>query len=126
MNDRKLPMPGDVQIRVDDHPAVTITPADTPDAWLPPSTVPNPSTGNPTVDGSIASTMRVTRAQILPYRVVGGDKAKSLLREVVTGHRAIWRSVTMMPAADRGPAEIQIEGLREALSECGVDLGLPP
>ncbi|HSC18343.1 MAG TPA: hypothetical protein VLC74_05455 [Rhizomicrobium sp.] len=45
-----------------------------------------------------------------------------MIREIVNGHRAIWRSVTMIAAADRGPAEIRIDGLKEAAADCGIDL----
>ena len=121
-NDQRLPIAGDIQIRVDDGPVTTIAPSDTPENLLPPLNVPVASTGYPNVDQQIAQTMRNARAQMLPFRIISGDKAKALLRSIVSRHRAIWRSVAMIAAADRGPAEIKIEGLSEALQECGIDL----
>jgi hypothetical protein len=125
-NDRKLPVAGDIQIRVDDGPVTTITPADTPESLLPPMSIPVTPSGYPSVDEQIARSMHVARAQMLPYRVLEGERAKALLRSIVSGRRAIWRSVTMIAAADSGPAEIKIEGLKEALQECGIDLSPSP
>ncbi len=121
-NDRHLPIAGDIQIRVDDGPVTTITPADTPDDYLPPSAFPQTTTGYATTDQTIANAMRNFRAQMTPFRVLSGEKARALLSELVNGHHAIWRSVTMIAAANRGPAEIRIDGLSEALAECGIDV----
>jgi hypothetical protein len=123
-NDRNLPVAGNIQIRVDDGPVTTITPADTPEDMLPASAIPVPTTttGYPEVDKQISESMRIARAQLTPFRVVTGDKARSLLAEIINGHHAIWRSVTMLPQTDRGPAEIRIDGLKEAVAACGIDL----
>jgi hypothetical protein len=121
-NDGNLPVAANVQIRVDDGPVTTITPADTPEDMIPASTVPAPTTGFPESDKQIAEAMRIARAQLTPFRVVTGEKAKALLTEIINGHRAIWRSGTMLPQGDRGPVEIRIAGLKEAAAECGIDL----
>jgi len=47
--------------------------------------------------------------------------AIEVLRELIKGRHAIWRMVIMAPGAVKGPAEIHIDSLCEALADCGFD-----
>lgn len=59
-----------------------------------------------------------------PYRVVTGERAVALLREIVGGSEVRWRVVSINAAAS-GTGTVRVRGLREALIECGISLDPP-
>jgi hypothetical protein len=121
-NDKNLPIMSDIQVRVDQNPAVTITAADTPIDTGPSIAIPQMQGVTPEVKAQIEQSMKGALARMSPYRVFAGEKAVALLRQIVNGKRAIWRSIGGVNNASEDVTEIRIDGLSDALSECGIAL----
>jgi hypothetical protein len=121
-NDKNLPIMGDIQVRVDQNPAVTITAADTPVDTGPHIDIPQMQGVTPEVKAQIEKSMKGALAQMSPYRDFAGEKAVDLLRQIVNGKKAIWRSIGGVNNAPEDAAEIRINGLDDALKECGIVL----
>lgn len=111
----KQPIPtGTVQIRVDDQPAWTITPSDTPLYLLPPvnqaagASVPGVSPElNAQVKALTEQSMQQVARSMSPFTAVTGDKAKQLVGQMLAGKRIIFRVVGInQSASTAGQAEI--------------------
>lgn len=124
MSEPLIAIPGDVQIRVDSNPLTTITAADTPLDLAPSYTMPPTPGFTPEQQAQLEQTMRSSMAIASPYRVVTGERAVALLREIVGGRDVRWRVVSINAAAS-GTGTVRVRGLREALTECGIDLATP-
>ncbi|MEJ0060847.1 MAG: hypothetical protein WDM79_15255 [Terricaulis sp.] len=121
LSEPMLPIGGDIQLRVDDNPMVTLAPADTPiDAGpeMPIGIVPNIP---PEARAQLERSLRAARGMQSPYRLVVGERARTLLLQIVDGEDVRWRVITVNAAVSR-TGRIRVEGLIEALSECGIVL----
>lgn len=113
---------GDVQLRIDDNPAWTISTTETPIDILPA----NPTTAAPEgasaqVAASIAMTQKMVAASMSPFTVTSGEKAESILKQMLNGRVLRYRSVAMGQAYPAG--EIPIDAsFKEELLKIGVKL----
>jgi len=107
---------GTVQIRIDDNPAWTITPNETPTEFIP-GTAPIAG-GNAKVSADAMASM----AKIMsPYTAVTGSKANDILREMVHGKVMRYRTVGLNQAAS-STGEVKLDdSLPSALREIGID-----
>jgi len=124
MSEPLIAIPGDVQIRVDSNPLTTITAADTPLDLAPTYTIPATPGLTAEQQAQLEQTLRASMAIASPYRVVTGERAVALLREIVGGSEVRWRVVSINAAAS-GTGTVRVRGLREALIECGISLDPP-
>ncbi|MFT3996341.1 MAG: hypothetical protein QM667_02965 [Asticcacaulis sp.] len=119
MSDPPLPIPGDIQVRVDQNQLHTITAADTPLDLSPSMNIPNlenlPQDKKLIIEQSIKNSMSLAS----PYRLFSGEKASALLNEIISGKKVIWRAVTVNAAASL-TGEIRVKGLQSALNKCGI------
>lgn len=114
-----VPIAGDLQLRVDRHPAVIISSVETPIDYAPSYSEP---TGNKVADAAGERVMTAISRSLSPYRVTTGQKAKRILRQILAGKTLRFRtlgvnSVTAQPIV---PIEIT-ENMRQALSQCGIN-----
>lgn len=118
---------GTVQIRVDSNKAWTISPDETP-IYLAPST-PAATALPPGTDEKTAATMAALQAQAMqnitkitsPYTATTGEKAKTILGEMVRGKTVKFRTVGMNQAAST-TGEVPIDAsFIEALKAIGID-----
>lgn len=115
-----LPISGDVQIRVDDHPMITITAADTPIDAAP--TVPMAALDAlpPDQRAALQAQMRATLAVASPYRALIGERAALLIEEILAGKVTIARTVGINAATSSIAEWRPDKDLRAALLECGI------
>jgi len=121
-SDSNIPVAPEIQLRIDSDPAITITSADTPVDQGPTIPIPNLQNLPPAVRDSIARSMQTAMAIMSPYRVVTGDRAKEILRRLVSAKKAMWRPVIGVNAQFGETVNIPINGLADALRKCGISL----
>lgn len=121
MSEPLMPIAGDIQVRIDDGPLTTLTAADTPIDSAPTIRLPTTPGVTPEAHAAMEQTIRQSMAVASPYRVLTGERAVSLLRDIAEGEDARWRVVTVNAAAS-STGEIRKRGLAEALAECGIAL----
>jgi len=127
----KHPIPvGDVQIRIDSNTAWTIRSSETPLDYVPAGTLKNmqeytanlPEQNKKLVETTYKTAMDSAARAMSPFTAATGEKAQSILREMLSGQKIKYRTIGLNQAAsstgeyDLGPS------LREALSKCGVKL----
>lgn len=121
MSEPLLPIPGDIQIRVDDDPLIAITAADTPLDAAPSINLPDTpgltAEGQATMDQAIRQSLAVAS----PYRLLVGERAIGLLQDIVSGAEVRWRVIGVNAAVSQ-TGEIRNRGLSDALAECGITL----
>lgn len=122
VSEPKLPIAGDVQLRVDDNPLVSITAADTPLDLAPATTLPETPGLSAEQRDRLQASMRSTMSVASPYRVLVGAKAVSLLKAMTQGKNMIWRVVGINAAASTtGSISIKPD-LAKSLAACGIAL----
>ena len=97
----KIPV-GTVQIRIDQNEAWTITPQETPVGLVP--AAPELAVGLPPEQAELirkaqAQAMENTYKIMSPYTIAGGDKAKTILRQMLAGRVLKFRTVGINQAA---------------------------
>lgn len=104
---------GTVQIRVDDNPAWTITPDETPSELIPGTAGPN---------ANLQADMMANMAKILsPYTAAVGEKAREIIKQMAVGSIVRYRTVGLNQAAST-TGEVKIDNsFFEALNAIGVD-----
>lgn len=121
----KVPV-GTVQMRIDQNEAWTITPQETPLSMAP--AAPQANIG---LTAEQAEAMKNIQSQYMdnfnklmsPYTLAGGDKAKAILRQMVSGNTLIYRTVGINQAGSTtGEARLD-ESLRQSLQAIGIDPG---
>ncbi|MGM7282592.1 hypothetical protein ABRY74_12205 [Pseudomonas guariconensis] len=119
----KIPV-GTVQMRIDQNEAWTITPQETP-VWLVPS-VPQYSMNLPPEQAAIVKSAQdqamTNAAQMMsPYTVTGGDKAKKILKQMLSGQNLKYRTVGINQAASTTGEAVIDPSLAESLRLIGID-----
>ncbi|WP_297956124.1 hypothetical protein [uncultured Neisseria sp.] len=104
---------GTIQLRIDDNPAWTITPAETP-VFLAPNT--------PAVVNSMQEQIMNNMSKAMsPYTATTGDKARRIIKEIVHGRRIKYRNVGFNQAAST-TGEVEIDGsFIKSLKEIGIN-----
>lgn len=107
---------GTVQIRIDDNPAWTITPDETPVEFVP--GVPKVQGVNPEQWEAVMAGMTKIMS---PYTVTSGDKACQILRQMIQGATIRYRTIGLNQAASStGECKIDASFL-ESLQKIGID-----
>lgn len=119
----KIPV-GTVQIRIDQNEAWTITPQETPMGLVPAS--PELTLGLPPEQAELikktqAQAMENAYKMMSPYTVTGGDKAKSILRQMLAGRALKFRTVGINQAASTTGEVVLDESLAQSLRMIGID-----
>ena len=119
----KIPV-GTVQIRIDQNEAWTITPQETPIGLVPAS--PELALGLPPEQAELikktqAQAMENAYRMMSPYTITGGDKAKSILKQMVAGHVLKFRTVGINQAASTTGEVVLDESLAQSLRLIGID-----
>lgn len=119
----KIPV-GTVQIRIDQNEAWTITPQETPVGLVPAS--PELALGLPPEQAELikktqTQAMENVYKMMSPYTVTGGDKAKSILRQMLAGQVLKFRTVGINQAASTTGEVVLDESLAQSLRLIGVD-----
>lgn len=121
MSEPLIPIPGDIQLRVDANPFITLTAVDTPLDAAPAINIPDTPGITPEMRTAMEQSIRSTMAMASPYRVLTGDRARALLRAILSGEETRWRVVTINAAAS-ATGTLQTRGLSDALEECGISI----
>ena len=119
----KIPV-GTVQIRIDQNEAWTITPQETPIGLVPAS--PELALGLPAEQAELikktqAQAMENVYKMMSPYTITGGDKAKSILRQMLAGQVLKFRTIGINQAASTTGEVVLDESLSQSLQLIGVD-----
>lgn len=119
----KIPV-GTVQIRIDQNEAWTITPQETPIGLVPAS--PELALGLPPEQSELirkaqAQAMENAYKMMSPYTITGGDKATSILKQMLTGQILKFRTVGINQAASTTGEVVLDESLPQSLKLIGID-----
>lgn len=119
----KIPV-GTVQIRIDQNEAWAITPQETPVGLVPAS--PELALGLPPEQAELikktqAQAMENVYKMMSPYTITGGDKAKSILRQMLAGQVLKFRTVGINQAASTTGEVVLDESLAQSLRIIGID-----
>lgn len=121
----KIPV-GTVQLRIDQNEAWTITPQETPVSMMP--SAPQYTLNLPPEQAALVkqtqdqAMLNVTQL-MSPYTVTGGDKAKKIIKQILSGHTLKYRTVGINQAAST-TGEVQLDQtLAESLRTIGIDPG---
>lgn len=119
MSEPAIPISGDIQVRVDDGPIVTLKAFETPLDLAP--ALPAPATPGlgPEQQQAILDMQRTMLAQASPYILIEGRPAEDLLRQILSGASVKVRVVTINAAAAE-TGIIDPAGLAEAVKACGI------
>lgn len=120
----KVPV-GTVQLRIDQNDAWTITPQETPVSMAPSI----PMAPLVTLQGEQAALVNNAQEQAIkstsqlmsPYTVTGGDKAKQILKQMVSGHLIKYRTVGINQAASTTGEAVIDPSLAKSLREIGIE-----
>lgn len=131
----KVPV-GTVQLRIDGNKTWTIEPSETPLYFAPAnlmggisSTPTTPRSGNPQQDAYIkqlqenAKNMQQNAIKNMsPFTAATGEKAKSIIKEMMTGQTIIYRKVGVNQAASsEGSANLD-QSFKDAMIKAGITL----
>lgn len=115
---------GTVQIRIDDNPAWTINPDETPLGFVPAV----PSLDGITIPGSIVNVNEIQKnvagnmAKMLsPYTAATGHKAKSIIREMLNGKIVIYRTIGLNQAASTTGEVMIDDSFEKSLRLIGIN-----
>lgn len=124
-----LPAPaGAVQMRIDELPAWTIDPSETPIDTAGVSTAAQinaliPETNDPAQAEAVrrsaaAMSDNITRS-VSPYTAATGAKAREIIDQMKTGNRVIYRTLGANAASTAGEAALGAE-FNQAIADCGI------
>lgn len=123
-----LPLPvGGVQIRIDDNPAWTVDPSETPldsqattplqlEAYLPPDATPAQVEAIRRSTEAMSSTVNQAMS---PYTAATGAKAQQIVAQMKAGSRVIYRTLGANASSTTGEAMLGAE-FNQALARCGI------
>lgn len=123
----KVPV-GNVQLRIDDNKAWTITITETPLDYISPETTqylksPNEKTLNTeqseTTKKAVEAAVYQVHAAISPYTATTGEKAKQILDEMLKGKILKYRSISGNTQGTTGKYNLG-SSLHTALKQCGI------
>lgn len=119
---------GDVQLRIDQNPAWTISTGETPLDYVPEgqlqamqAAAPKDPQQQQIVTNAYRSAMEAAARSMSPFTAATGDKARSILTQMKAGHTVIYRTVGLNQAASTtGEYELD-QSLETALRQCGIN-----
>ncbi len=119
----KIPV-GTVQIRIDQSEAWIITPQETPVGLVPAS--PELTLGLPAEQAELikktqAQAMQNIYKMMSPYTVTGGDKAKSILKQMLAGQVLKFRTVGINQAGSTTGEVVLDDSFAQSLKLIGID-----
>jgi len=110
---------GEVQLRIDDNPAWTITPMETP-LENPPGTTPASSGPSDQIAAAIEKTRQLSSVALLPYTAATGERARKILGQMLHGHIIKYR-ITSFGQASSTTGECLIDdSFREGLIKAAI------
>ncbi|EHK1074262.1 TPA: hypothetical protein NKV10_002248 [Vibrio parahaemolyticus] len=118
---------GTVQLRIDSNKAWTITNAETPvDKSIDFSAMNSyyenlPEDQQQIVKSAIETSKQTTNQMLQPYTATTGDKARSILNEMLQGKTIIYRSEGVTNSGTTGKYELD-ESLKAALKQCKISV----
>ncbi len=120
----RYPIPtGTVQIRIDENTAWTITPEETPiylAPALPSSPLPATTEQSDVILNAQAKMMENMTKSMSPYTATTGQKAKSIIKEILKGKVMIYRTIGFNQAAST-TGEVRIDdSFKSSLQEIGI------
>jgi hypothetical protein len=127
----KVKMPvGNIQLRIDANPAWTVTSAETTILATsanvnsqPPLYADNLSDEQKKVFAETYKTAMNSTTQVMsPFTSTTGDKAHSILAEMLSGQKLIYRTIGLNQAASSTGEVLLDNSLKESLSQCGITL----
>lgn len=118
---------GDVQMRIDQNPAWTISTSETPLDYVPQGYLQSMQAyaqNNPqqqqALEGSYKAAMEGAARIMSPFTAATGEKARSILKELRGGRSLIYRSVGLNQAASSTGEYALDQSLEQALLKCGI------
>ena len=118
---------GDVQIRIDQNPAWTISTGETPLDYVPEgqlkamqAAAPQDPNQQQIVANAYKTAMESTARAMSPFTAATGDKARSILSQMRSGHSMIYRTVGLNQAASTTGEYALDQSLETALRQCGI------
>ncbi len=117
-----IPIGGDLQVRIDDQPLVTITAADTPIDTAPSMPSPNLDALSEQQRTDIENARRTALGAMSPFRAVAGEAALNLLRSILAAKVVRMRVVTVNGPLSRGVEWSPDADLATAIAACGIAL----
>lgn len=121
----KLPV-GTVQLRIDQHEAWTITPKETPVSLATAVAaigVTVTSEQAEIVRNAQEQAMKAASQMMSPYTVATGDKARQIIRQLLTGQKLRYRIVGINQAASTTGEAVIDASLSQSLRAIGIDPG---
>lgn len=119
---------GDVQVRIDQNPAWTISSSETPLDYVPEgqlkamqAAVPNDPQQQKIVANAYTMAMEAAARSMSPFTAATGEKARSILSQMKAGHSLIYRTVGLNQAASTTGEYVLDQSLAVALRECGIN-----
>ena len=121
---------GNIQLRIDANPAWTVTSAETTILATsanvnsqPPLYADNLSDEQKKVFAETYKTAMNSTTQVMsPFTSTTGDKAHSILAEMLSGQKLIYRTIGLNQAASSTGEVLLDNSLKESLSQCGITL----
>lgn len=118
---------GDVQLRIDQNKAWTISTSETPLDYVPEGQLkamqayaPKDPQQQQIVENAYKSAMEATARSMSPFTAATGEKARSILREMRAGKMVIYRTVGLNQAASTTGEYALDKSLETALNQCGI------
>lgn len=118
---------GDVQLRVDQNKAWTISTSETPLDYVPEGQLkamqayaPKDSQQQQIVENAYKTAMEATARSMSPFTASTGEKAQSILKEMRSGKTLIYRTVGLNQAASTTGEYVLDQSLEVALRQCGI------
>lgn len=119
---------GDVQIRIDQNPAWTISSSETPLDYVPEgqlkamlAAVPKDLQQQQIVTNAYKTAMEATARSMSPFTAATGDKARTILKQMRAGHSMIYRTVGLNQAASTTGEYALDPSLEIALRQCDIN-----
>ncbi|MCI0509451.1 hypothetical protein C8E00_108113 [Chromohalobacter marismortui] len=121
---------GDVQMRIDDNKAWTISSSETPLDYIPKGTINNmeeytknlPEKNRQLVEATYKRSMKTAARAMSPFTATTGKKAKNILREMLSGTKIKYRTLGLNQAASTTGEYSLDSSLEESLVKCGIQL----
>lgn len=118
---------GDVQVRIDQNPAWTISTSETPLDYVPEgqlkamqAAAPKDPQQQQIVAIAYKTAMESTARTMSPFTAATGDKARSILSQMRSGRSMIYRTIGLNQAASTTGEYALDQSLEIALQQCGI------
>ena len=118
---------GDVQLRIDQNKAWTISTSETPLDYVPEGQLkamqayaPKDPQQQQIVENAYKTAMDATARSMSPFTASTGEKAQSILKEMRSGKTLIYRTIGLNQAASTTGEYVLDQSLEVALRQCGI------